>query len=209
MTREPTAHERMSGQPWDASYVGQVAPWDIGGPQPAVAGLVVGGRLTGAVLDAGCGSGENALLVAAAGLPVLGFDVAGTALAMARARAAERGLAAEFVEADALRLEDLGRTFDTVLDCGLFHALDVSERERYVAGLVSVTAPGATVFVLCFSDQGPDTGPHPVTEADLRAAFGPGWHVEQVEHSSIRTNYHGEAGAPAWLATVRRRPEPA
>jgi SAM-dependent methyltransferase len=204
--RELTAHERMSGQPWDASYTGdEPAPWDIGGPQPAVERLLAEGLLAGAVLDAGCGSGENALLIAAAGLPVLGFDVAGTALATARASAAEQGLTAEFVEADALRLGDLGRTFDTVIDSGLFHALDDEERARYVASLATVTASGATVFVLCFGDEGPNTGPHPVTQADLRAAFGADWTIERIEHSIVRTNYHDENGAPAWLATVRRQ----
>ena len=49
------------------------------------------GRFTGAVLDAGCGTGENTLLVAALGLPVLGVDVAETALLMAREKAASAG----------------------------------------------------------------------------------------------------------------------
>jgi 2-polyprenyl-3-methyl-5-hydroxy-6-metoxy-1,4-benzoquinol methylase len=44
------------------------------------------------VLDAGCGTGENALLVASLGFSVLGVDVAETALAMARAKADDRGI---------------------------------------------------------------------------------------------------------------------
>ena len=43
--------------------------------------------------------------------------------------------------ADALRLERLGRVFETVLDCGLFHTFDSEERRDYVAGLASVTRP--------------------------------------------------------------------
>ena len=45
------------------------------------------------VLDAGCGTGENALHVASLGLPVLGVDVAETALAIPREKADERGIA--------------------------------------------------------------------------------------------------------------------
>ena len=63
---------------------------------------------TGAVLDAGCGTGENALHLASLGLPVLGVDVAATALATARRTAAERGIEVEFAVADAMRLERLG-----------------------------------------------------------------------------------------------------
>lgn len=114
----------MTGLPWDASYHDGPAPWDIGQPQPAVVRLASEGRFAGAVLDAGCGTGENALHVASLGLKVLGVDVAETALAIAWEKAGDRGIEVEFVAADALHLERLGRTFETVLDCGLFHTFD-------------------------------------------------------------------------------------
>jgi len=82
------------------------------------------GGFAGAVLDAGCATGENALHVASLGLSVLGVDLAETALAIARAKADERGIKVEFAAADAFQLERLGRRFETVLDCGLFHTFD-------------------------------------------------------------------------------------
>jgi SAM-dependent methyltransferase len=204
--RPPTSHERMSGRPWDASYYDGPAPWDVGRPQPTVARLALEGRFSGTVLDAGCGTGENTLLVAALGLPVLGVDVAETALSMGREKAAERGISAEFEWADALRLDRLGRRFDTILDCGLFHSFDGGERSEYVASLASVTVPGATTYILCFSDVGTDTGPHPVSRDDLAAPFGPGsgWTVAGIEADRVLTRFHDERGAPAWLATVKR-----
>jgi predicted RNA methylase len=81
----------MTGLPWDASYQDGPAPWDTGQPQPAIVRLAADGGFAGAVLDAGCGTGENALHVASLGRPVLGFDVAETALAIARAKARDRG----------------------------------------------------------------------------------------------------------------------
>ena len=48
------------------------------------------GGFAGAVLDAGCGTGENALYLASLGWPVLGVDVAETALAIAREKARDR-----------------------------------------------------------------------------------------------------------------------
>jgi len=111
----------MTGLPWDASYHDGPAPWDIGRPQPAVVRLASGGGFAGAVLDAGCGTGENALHVASLGLSVLGVDVAETALAIAREKARDRGIEVEFAAVDAFQLERLGRRFQTVLDCGLFH----------------------------------------------------------------------------------------
>ena len=203
--RPPTSHERMSGRPWDASYYDGPAPWDVGRPQPAVARLASEGGFTGAVLDAGCGTGENSLLVAALGLPMLGVDVAETALSMAREKAAERAVPAEFAWADALRLERLGRRFDTILDCGLFHTFDGDERLRYVASLASVTDRDGTLYVLCFSDDGPDTGPHPVNREELRAAFsaGNGWLITTLEADRVHTTYHDD-GAPGWFATIKR-----
>lgn len=203
--RQPTSHERRAGAPWDASYHYGPAPWDIGRPQPAVVRLASAGGFAGAVLDAGCGTGENALHVAALGLPVLGIDVAETALAIARGKAHKRGIEVEFVAADALQLGRLGRVFQTVLDCGLFHAFDDDERALYAASLASVTEHGGTVYVLCFSDDGPDTGPHPISQEQLRAAFNPGneWDVAAIEPDRIQTRFH-DNGAPAWFATVRR-----
>ena len=89
--RAPTSHERLTGLPWDASYHDGPPPWDIGQPQPAIVRLASDGGFAGAVLDAGCGTGENALHLASLGLTVLGVDVAETALAIARAKASDRG----------------------------------------------------------------------------------------------------------------------
>ena len=167
--------------------------------------LASAGGFTGTVLDVGCGTGENALHVASLGLPVLGVDVAETALATARAKADERGVPAEFAPADALRLEPLGRRFQTVLDCGLFHSFEGDEWPRYAASLASVTEAGGTVYVLAFRD-GPNRGPHPVSPEDLTAAFSPGngWDVAAIEHDQILTRFHDDDGAPAWLATIKR-----
>jgi hypothetical protein len=59
--------------------------------------------------------------------------------------------------------------------------------------------------VLCFSDGGPDTGPHPISQEELRAAFSPGngWNVAAIEPDRIQTRYH-DSGAPAWFATIKR-----
>jgi SAM-dependent methyltransferase len=203
--RHPSSHERLTGLPWDASYIDGPAPWDIDQPQPAIVRLASQGGFAGAVLDAGCGTGENALHVASLGLPVLGIDVAETALAIAREKAVDRGIEVEFAATDALGLERLGRRFETVLDCGLFHTFDGDERPRYVASLASVTEEDGTLYLLCFSDGRPDTGPHPITEEELRAAFSPGtgWKVAAIESDRVQTRFHDD-GAPAWLATIKR-----
>jgi SAM-dependent methyltransferase len=204
--RQPTSHERRSGRPWDASYHDGPAPWDVGHPQPALERVIRSAGLVAPVLDAGCGTGEHALLTASLGLAVVGVDVAPTAIEMAHAKAATRGLTVEFAVADALHLDRLGRSFRSVVDSGLFHTFDAEERSRYAASLASVTASGGRVHVLCFSDEGPErTGPHPIRQADLHAAFSPatGWRIESIAPDRIVTRFHAD-GSPAWLAAVTR-----
>ena len=204
--RRPTSHERCAGQTWDASYLDGRAPWDIGQPQPAILRLADEGAFDGAVLDAGCGTGENALHLATMGLQVVGVDVAETAVAIAREKAAARGVGAQFLVADALRLDGLGQVFETALDCGLLHSFDRAERQQYAASLASVTARGGRLYVLCFSDADPQTaGPHPVAQHEISAAFNRkiGWAVASVRPDRILARFAPQ-GVPAWLAKIDR-----
>ena len=144
-------------------------PWDIGRPQRAF--VEVADRVTGEVLDAGCGTGENALYFAQRGHPVLGIDYLEGPVQEARRKAQDRGLNAEFVTIDALTLEQLDRQFDSVIDSGLFHVFSDEDRARYVAGLTHVTRPGGRLFLLCFSDEEPGTqGPRRVSQGEIRDA---------------------------------------
>src|SRR5436190_18213935 len=97
---------------FDASYAAGTPPWDIGRPQAAFRELADHGKLTGRVLDVGCGTGEHALMAATAGLDATGVDAAPTAITMARRKADERGIPARFMTGDALALADLGESFD-------------------------------------------------------------------------------------------------
>ena len=75
-----------------------------------------------------------------------------------------------------------------------------------MASLASVTEHAGTLYVLCFSDAGPDTGPHPISRKELSAAFQPGngWKVAVIEPDRVLTRFHDDDGAPAWLATIKR-----
>jgi len=192
---------------WDTVYVaGTPPPWDVGRPQPAFVRLADRGALRGHLLDAGCGTGENALLAAAHSADVVGVDVSPTAIARARAKAAERGLSARFEVADALHLSQLGLTFDTVIDSGLFHVFDDENRASYVASLASALRSGGSCYLMCFSDLQPGTfGPRRVRKDEIISAFSDGWSVTGIEADEFVVNRElGIATARAWLATIRR-----
>lgn len=180
-------------------------PWDIGRPQPAFLALAGEGAIRGRVLDAGCGTGEHVLMAAGLGLDVTGVDLASNALDVAEEKARDRGLAARFLLWDARRLADLGESFDTVLDCGLFHIFSDADRAAFVDGLRSVLVPGGRYFMLCFSDRQPGEWGrvHKVTQDEIKASFADWWRVDSIEPATIDITSDPD-GIRAWLATLTR-----
>jgi pimeloyl-ACP methyl ester carboxylesterase len=198
-----TVVRSRGSQDFEASYSG-TPPWDIGHPQPAFQALADSGGLRGRVLDAGCGTGEHALMAARMGLDASGIDAAPTAIEIAKRKARDRGLEAHFLVWNALDLASLGRQFDTVLDSGLFHVFNDKDRAAYVASLSAATAPGGRYFMLCFSERQPgDFGPRRVTQAEIRASFQNGWRVDTIDAVRLEANL-GPEGIFAWLARITR-----
>lgn len=178
-------------------------PWDIGRPQRAVVELAERGAFRGPVLDVGCGTGENALLLAARGLEVVGIDPALTAIERARRAAADRGLEVDLRVGSGLEL-DLGRRFASVLDSGVFHGFDDDDRRRYVARLAAATAPGGVYTTIVFSDrEPPGWGPRRITATELRAAFADGWTELSIEPSVYEVRIRS-GRVDAWRARFRR-----
>jgi 2-polyprenyl-3-methyl-5-hydroxy-6-metoxy-1,4-benzoquinol methylase len=141
---------------FEPAYTG-VPPWDIGRPQSEFMRLAEAGEIKGSVLDAGCGTGENALYLASLGHEVWGIDFAPAAIEKARAKARERGLEVTLLVWNGLELQSLKRTFDTVIDSGLFHSLTDMERLLFVHSLTAVLEPGGPIScsVSANRSQGP------------------------------------------------------
>ena len=192
---------------WDDAYAGEAPPWDIGRPQEPFVRLAAAGALQGAVLDSGCGTGEHTILAAAHGARALGIDLSARAVAAASAKAAERGVEARFEVGDAMALPAaFDGSFDAVIDCGVFHVFDDSDRARYVTSLASVLRPGGHLHLMCFSELEPgDWGPRRVTGAELRDAFSAGWSVASLERERFAVNpVVGKAAVEAWLLDAVR-----
>ena len=198
-------HDRSS---FESLYAGQPR-WEIGRPQRAL--LDVADRITGSVLDAGCGTGENALFLAGRGQKVTGIDFLAEPIHIAERKAAERGLTATFLVMDALALKELPEVFDSAIDSGLFHVFGDDDRRRYVEGLASVLRPGGRLFLLCFSDAEPgDQGPRRVSRKEIEDAFAEGWEVESVDPSRYEVrpdpadSSFRDGGPKAWFVVAMR-----
>jgi SAM-dependent methyltransferase len=191
---------------WDDSYAGPPPPWDTGHPQPAFVALAESGALQGALLDAGCGTGEHAMLGALHGARAIGIDVSPRAIETARRKATERSIDANFQVLDALHLDTIAETFDTVIDSGLFHVFDDDTRVKYVTSVRGALRLGGHLHLMCFSDRQPgDWGPRRVTEGELRAAFGSEWRIDSLARAHFDINLGpNTTTAEAWLVDVVR-----
>ena len=202
-------NDETKRQRFQTAYEGQ-PPWDLGRPQKPF--MEHADEITGDVLDTGCGTGDNALFFAQRGQSVLGIDFVEKPLELARRKADELAVQAEFLAMDALKLKELRRTFDSVLDCGLFHVFADEDRLPYVEGLAHVVKDGGRLFLMCFSDEEPaGPGPRRISRAELEQAFADGWAIESVAATRFEPNpnadqrYFDEDGPRAWFAVIRRK----
>ncbi|MFN8629953.1 MAG: methyltransferase domain-containing protein [Chloroflexota bacterium] len=174
---------------FDRAYEGTPS-WDIGRPQPAVVRALDAGLFGAAVLDVGCGTGQDARLLAARGHAVTGVDFS--------PRGIERALAGEptaasFAVADVRDLASAGFgpgavQVDTVLDVGCFHALARADRGRYAASVGGALRPGGRLVLFCFSDRNAFAGgPARLSDAELRAVFADGWTVESLDDEVLES----------------------
>jgi 2-polyprenyl-3-methyl-5-hydroxy-6-metoxy-1,4-benzoquinol methylase len=197
----------LARERFETAYTGK-PPWDIGKPQPVF--QAAADKVTGSILDTGCGTGENALFFAGRGHVVTGIDFLEGPIAEAKAKAVDRGLSATFLVQDALKLDEWTEKFDSVIDSGLFHVFSDADRITYVHGLETVVNPEGHLLLACFSDQVPgDVGPRRVKREGLREAFAEGWEIESIEltrfevRPEARALFMGEE-PKAWFMVARR-----
>jgi len=213
---------------FEAAYKGEAPemgdarpPWSIGEPQPELADLIEQGKFHGEVLDAGCGEAAISLYLAERGFTTVGLDQSATAIELARAEAAKRGLTnAAFDVADISNFGGYDGRFGTIVDSTLFHSMPVELREGYQQSIVRAAAPGASYFVLVFDRAGMPDGPaNPVTEDELRDVVSKYWTIDEIRpariHAAFPPNFEqffpvtdvrdepkGRKSVPAFLLTA-------
>lgn len=222
----------QSAEIWNTVYDNDTAPWVIGEPQPQVLALEREGWIRGRVLDPGCGAGEHTIALTSLGYDVLGVDLSPSAVAHARANAANKGVpAARFELADMVAIggdpglaAELG-VFDTILDSALFHVFreDSQARAAYVRALHTLCAPGGRVLLLALSDAEPGFGPR-ISASMIRESFSEEWELEDLQPAryrgritavlspealeGVRADADGNVETAAWVARIARRVNP-
>jgi len=154
-------------------------PWDEHPLATSLQNLVEGDDAlpTGTALDIGCGTGDSSIYLAQHGWRVTGVDFVPKALGKARAKAAAKQVAVDFVHADATRLraEGIGADFTLIIDYGCLHGMSDDDRDAYVREVTAVAGPGARLLIVAFPPGSfPVRGIEP---ADVEQRFGHGWEL--------------------------------
>jgi SAM-dependent methyltransferase len=161
-----------------------------------VAPITMDGRRT-SVLDAGCGTGRIATKLAEWGYEVVGSDVDGSMLSVAREQAPHL----EWLEADLAGM-DLGRTFDVVLLAGnIIPLLEPGTLSNVAQSLAKHTGVGGRVTAGFGLDEAHLPGNCPVTPLseydEAMAAAG-----LVVQHRWSTWNQDDPAHDPGYAVTV-------
>jgi ubiquinone/menaquinone biosynthesis C-methylase UbiE len=171
---------------FDAVYH-ETPPWDVGGPQPAMAALLADYPPANPILDVGCGSGDLAIHLAQLGHEVLGLDFVDSAMAGAQEKVCtlhpEVARLMEFRLANALQPSLLERQFGAIVDSGFFHLFDPSQCDRFIDDLVLTFLPGGRYYLLAFAVEFPIPNvPRQVSAEELRTRFTAekGWRILEI-----------------------------
>ena len=156
----------------------------------AAAGVAPGER----VLDVAAGTGNAAAAAATAGAQVTASDLAPAMLALGRERT--RGLAVEWVEADAQDLPFPDGAFDRTLSA--FGAMFAPDPQRTAAELVRVTRPGGVVAMANWIPEGAQTA-----VSDLLVRRLPQAPSAMAEHWGDPERVQGFFGPGVELRTAR------
>jgi glycine/sarcosine N-methyltransferase len=101
------------------------------------------------VLDAACGTGHHAIVLARRGYQVVGADLSTAMVERARQNAADQGVDGTFAVASLGELASLGRTFDAALCLGnsLPHLLSASAVAQALSDFAAVLRPGGLLVI--------------------------------------------------------------
>ena len=134
----------MKREAWDERYAATDSLWSVEPNRflvPETEALE-----PGRALDLACGEGRNALWLADRGWRVTAVDFSRVALERARSLGKDRGVAVDWIEADAVEWEPPARQFDLVLL--LYLHLPPAERPRVLQGAAEAVADAGTLLVV-------------------------------------------------------------
>ena len=171
---QPSKPKYVTVADWDTAYREGTPPWDAGRPHAELAGVLDEYRLKpNTVLEVGCGTGADAIVLARRRFEVTAVDCSPIAIERARLRAEQSDAVLRFVLDDVFAFARAAGQFALVYDAGLYHSVRHTNLERYLDMLWRVTRPGSYYFCLAGAPaEEVEEGPGQVTEDDIHNELG-------------------------------------
>lgn len=195
---------------WDERYATDNLPWDTGQPDPDLVDFIERGTVRpGRAFEIGCGTGTNALWLAARGFDVLGVDISPRAVARAQAKADAAGVRVRFAVLDILSADIEQASFDFVFDRGVLHVFDdASDRAQFARQVARALVTGGQWLCLSGSTEGPprDMGPPRRSARDLVETVEPVLEIVELRSATFDVE---EQELKAWRLLTRAREVPA
>lgn len=182
-------------QYWEQRYQLGTDRWDLGQAAPPFVSLLSSpdAPRPGRTAVLGCGRGYDALLFAAQGFEVIGFDFAAGAIAQAKALAQAAGSTAEFHQRDIFDLEpEFHSAFDYVVEHTCFCAIAPAQRGAYSHLVHSILRPSAELIGLFWAHPRPGGPPFGVTPAEIQQCFGPDFQISLTPVTNSVPERQGE-----------------
>jgi SAM-dependent methyltransferase len=171
-------------------------PWANEAPCPLVPGFLADRTTTGSAVVVGCGLGDDAEAVAAAGYRTVAFDVSQHAVEWCRDRFPNS--AVEYQVTDLLNLpkEMIGR-FDLVVEVRTIQSLPPSLRTEAIDGTAALVAPGGCAFVVALA------------RPEGTVPSGPPWalsasEINRFEEAGLEVDVDSSADGHFVLELIRR-----
>jgi ubiquinone/menaquinone biosynthesis C-methylase UbiE len=137
----------------------------------------------GKFLDLGTGPGTQATQLAKLNFDVTATDISLTAINNAKKLSNK----VNFLVDDVLNSQLSDNEFDFILDRGIFHVFDVSQRPQYVKQITRILGENGILFLKCMSvDEKniPDNDmPHKLSKQELIDVFSNDFDIESMDNS--------------------------
>ncbi|HEY9627327.1 MAG TPA: methyltransferase domain-containing protein [Coleofasciculaceae cyanobacterium] len=170
----------LTAEAWEKRYQEDQDPWDLGCPAPPLINLLASAEAPkpGRMAVLGCGSGQDAMLFAAAGFDVIGFDFAPSAIERACNTAKDRKLNAQFLQRNIFELETkFLHSFDYVLEHTCFCAIDKMRRSHYVQVVKNLLCSNGQLIALFYTHRRLDGPPFGVKPQEILDLFTPDFDI--------------------------------
>lgn len=107
-------------------------------------------RVSGKVLDIGCGAGRHSILFSKNGFDVTGFDYSSNAIKLAKKLAERLRTKINFKVSDVLNYKEK-KIYDAIIDYGCLHHLNEKNWKKYLKTIQSISKRDSYLFLFVFS----------------------------------------------------------